>query len=608
MDSAGFCVWDQGTMSKKTFVMKTLLLGLVFWGAVVFAQAQCSKRLLAYYPYYNGGYKSAKIPFSELTHICHAFIDINSDGTISIPGGFLEPALLTSAHAVGVKVLVSVGGSDVTTFSGVSANPVYTNNFANAIYNFISTYNYDGVDIDWEFPASLADKNNGVSLVQAIRTKFNSSPAPAPTWLISMAVQGVNYTGTYMNYAALDPLMSFYNVMTYDNTGDWADHTSHNSPITLTSASDPTYIGSDLPGTCAKEMNYMITSKGVPASMINMGVPFYGWRFPSQNNIYVACSGSVCTGAYEVNYQTIPALISAGWVRTWDPVAEAPYLTNGTSFLSYDDAESVTMKTDYALNVRGVGGVFMWEVSQDYTASLPHQPLLDAMYSVWQAACSANTATNTPTKTATQTPTNTFTVTSTNTPTDTMNTSTYTNTPTQTPTSTATSTPTITYTNTATNTATDTANTPTYTDTSTSTATNTITSTATNTPTLTPTSTPTWTYTPVPTNTPTPTSTPTITPTPGAGGGGPSLYPNPIESGTTVRVHLNLTAKTDVRVEIFTTAFRKVQDQDYPQQPPGVDVAIGIVDMKGTPLANGLYYIVVTTSQKRSVQKLLILK
>jgi hypothetical protein len=316
----------------------------------------------------------------------------------------------------------------------------------------------------------------------------------------------------------------------------------------------------------------------------------------------MACPGSVCTGAVEYSYKNIPALITAGWTRTWDAVAQVPTLSNGITFITYDDAESVTIKSDFALNTKNLGGIFMWEISEDYTASLPHQPLLDAMYAEWSAVCNANTPTNTATKTFTQTPTDTFTVTSTNTPTDTMNTATFTNTPTQTPTNSATQTPTITSTNTPTNTATDTANTPTYTNTWTSTATNTITFTATLTFTLTPTN------TPVPTDTPTPTSTPTITPTPNAGSGGPSVYPNPVGSGTTVRVHLNLTAKTDVRVEIFTTAFRKVQDQVYPQQPPGVDVAIGIVDKQGTVLANGLYYIVVNTGQKRSVQKMLILK
>ncbi len=184
------------------------------WGAVVSAQAQCAKRLLAYYPYYNGGYKSGKIPFSELTHIAHAFIDINPDGTISIPAGYLEPALLTSAHAAGVKVLVSVGGADVITFSGVAANAAYTTTFVNAIYNFITTYNYDGVDIDWEFPFSAADKTNGVTFFQAIRTKFDSSPAPAPTWEISMAATGLSYYGAYINFASLNGILSFYNIMT----------------------------------------------------------------------------------------------------------------------------------------------------------------------------------------------------------------------------------------------------------------------------------------------------------------------------------------------------------------------------------------------------------
>jgi GH18 family chitinase len=77
-----------------------------------------SKRLLGYYTawskYNTPPYSAEQIPYSKLTHIDHAFLLLSwkADGTIEIPSGTLEPALLRKAHAAGVKVLISIGGGD----------------------------------------------------------------------------------------------------------------------------------------------------------------------------------------------------------------------------------------------------------------------------------------------------------------------------------------------------------------------------------------------------------------------------------------------------------------------------------------------------------------
>jgi len=61
--------------------------------------------------------RAEQIPYSKLTHIIHFNISFNSDGTISIPDGFLEPKLLHQAHKAGVKVLVGLNG-DFPMFDG----------------------------------------------------------------------------------------------------------------------------------------------------------------------------------------------------------------------------------------------------------------------------------------------------------------------------------------------------------------------------------------------------------------------------------------------------------------------------------------------------------
>jgi hypothetical protein len=63
-----------------------------------------------------------------------------------------------------------------------------------------------------------------------------------------------------------------------------------------------------------------------------------------------------------------------------------------------------------------------------------------------------------------------------------------------------------------------------------------------------------------------------------------------------------------VRVEIFTVNFRKVKDETYYGIPAGTAVTVDLTGWGGHFLANGLYYVVVTTNSGKTIGKLLILK
>ena len=257
-----------------------------------------------------------------------------------------------------------------------------------------------------------------------------------------------------------------------------------------------------------------------------------------------------------------------------------------------------------------------------------------------------STATSTPTETGTNTVTSTATNTVTHTATETTTpTATYTlsNTPTQTvtstPTATATNMRTLTVTPTSTNTLADTA-TPTFTlaDTATYTATKTPSSTATHSTTSTPTDTVTPTFTQTFANTPTQTATatstntsmnttthtatptiiwtatgtPTITSTFSASApiGGLLIYPNPYFGSGPVSIQFVLNNSVGrVNLKLFTTAFRKVRETSIQNAPAGlVQAQFSMVDDYGTPLANGLYYLVVTAPQGHLVGKIINLR
>ena len=109
------------------------------------------------------------------------------------------------------------------------------------------------------------------------------------------------------------------------------------------------------------------------------------------------------------------------------------------------------------------------------------------------------------------------------------------------------------------------------------------------------------------TSTPTATSTSSATPVAGLPSS-PVIYPNPVSGNGPVSIYLGaFTGTVDVKVEIFTTSFRKVQTSVYPHESGGQSVLLSLTDNWGRPLANGLYYVAVFTPQGRTIDKLLIL-
>jgi chitinase len=336
-------------------------------------------RLLAYYGFYdqwnNPPYTAANIPYSQLTHIVHSNIAPASkaDGSLWIPSGFLDPELISDAHAAGVKVEVCVSGNPHL-FVAIDANPQARSNFAQNLANFAIANGYDGVDFDYEVPNDNQQASQFTMLIQDLRNLL-----PAGQYLISAAVSSSPGSYGIYDFSGMTPLVDFYNVMTYDFHGAWTNHSGHNSPLYL-SPLDPGQEGSL--DTSTEEF---LTQFGVPAEQINLGTAFYGYAFNVFNLWDFCLDDQLCGNWYtpSLNYAQIEQLIAGGaWAENFDEIAQAPYLLDASGktfgFITYDDPSSTYNKVIYALNQRHLGGVFMWELSEDYNGQT--QPLLTAMH------------------------------------------------------------------------------------------------------------------------------------------------------------------------------------------------------------------------------------
>jgi chitinase len=377
-----------------------VLAGLALVPGVLLAQAQTGgeaqnlapqrhlpKRLVADYgfwsKYQDPPYSSAQIPFSKITTVNHAGVNVNPDGTLSVPTGpgndFLEPELITGAHAAGVNVLVLLGGS----FSSVAADPSLRATLVSSLSTFITENDYDGVDIDWEFPASLADRENFVELTQELRQFL-----PSPRFLISVDVGP--WGGGDTPFKQLTRMIDYFNIMMYDCAGPWTADTQFNSAITW-DIRDPDPSECQPGGSADGAMDIYLNDLHIPASQLNMGTPFYGYYYKTVKGLWTDCPGANpdtntdCgdTAVFSESYGTYikPRINHYGWMYQYDLGAMVPYLVRadgGRGFITYDDAASTYLRVWFSVWERGLGGTFMWSVDQDYDGH--SQDLLDAMH------------------------------------------------------------------------------------------------------------------------------------------------------------------------------------------------------------------------------------
>lgn len=76
-----------------------------------------------------------------------------------------------------LKVMLSIGDLGGTMFSIVAGHNQTRNRFIASVLDFCREFNFDGIDIDWEFPVlrtgQIDDKNNLVLLLKELRQQSN---------------------------------------------------------------------------------------------------------------------------------------------------------------------------------------------------------------------------------------------------------------------------------------------------------------------------------------------------------------------------------------------------------------------------------------------------
>jgi len=366
----------------KRFIMLLLKISLLLLNLFMFiifpAYPQTSSIVVGYYrSWFSENYPAEQIDLANLTHINHAFAWPEADGSIAMYENFLYPKLIDQVHRAGKKILVALGGwGHCDGFSPMAANASIRANFIDNITDFCLNHSYDGVDFDWEYPATISDRNNLTLLVAELRQAFNEQDS---TLLITMAVPAGSWNGQWFDFSSLKNDVNWFGCMTYDFHGSWSAHAGHNSPLYAPA--------NDQCGSVHNGIQYINVTRNIPKEKILLGIPFYGKGF-NATGLYKPHTG--CT---DYSYTDIVPLIGNGWIYVWDDVSKVPYLINSgfTKLISFDDSASVRLKCEYAKE-KNLAGVMIWALGHDVIGY--NQPLLTtvgkAMGLSTQAATSPN--------------------------------------------------------------------------------------------------------------------------------------------------------------------------------------------------------------------------
>jgi hypothetical protein len=85
------------------------------------------------------------------------------------------------------------------------------------------------------------------------------------------------------------------------------------------------------------------------------------------------------------------------------------------------------------------------------------------------------------------------------------------------------------------------------------------------------------------------------------------LFPNPVTGDLVHLLITGLRSPTNVTLDVFTVAGRRVLEVKIPNVQPGQVLTLPLKDLKGKSLANGLYFVTVSFDGTRQTIKLLIL-
>ncbi|KAL6221575.1 hypothetical protein ACLB2K_004971 [Fragaria x ananassa] len=364
-------------MSSKSmtlpFLFSLILLFLCHHLNVSAAQTTVVK---AAYWFPDSGQAVSSINSTLFTHLFCAFADLNPTTYQVAISSANSPQFSTFTQTVqqknpNVKTLLSIGGgnSSPSTFAAMASQATRRKAFIDSSIKLARNYSFYGLDLDWEYPSSATEMTNFGSLLTEWRSAVanESSTSGKTALLLTAAVfRNADYYSINYPFQAVSSSLDWINVMTYDYYGpSFAEgKTNTYPPAALYSGGSTSLINGD-----AGIVSW-INKAGISTKKIVIGLPFYGyaWRLLNPNNhgFFAPANGSAIGANGDQGYNQIRVLISRGFQTVYNATVVSNYCYNGTTWIGYDDTQSIGAKVSYAKG-KSLLGYFAWHTGADTT-------------------------------------------------------------------------------------------------------------------------------------------------------------------------------------------------------------------------------------------------
>ncbi|KAJ7285477.1 hypothetical protein O6H91_Y330700 [Diphasiastrum complanatum] len=331
-----------------------------------------------YWPSYSAdSYPPSSINSLLFTHLFYAFAILdNSTFQVQLPayddgsliGGFTSAVKQSNPN---VQTLISIQ-SDKPTFASMASSTSFRKSFITSSIALARNYNYDGLDVDWEYPQSSTDMDNLGTLFSEWRSEANMESAQSglPPLILTAAVY---YAATIVYDVGIQPTypidsiaqnLDWVNIMSYDYHGSWeptktGEHTALYDPNSDLSTS----FG------VASWLNAGLSSKQAVLGLAVYGRSWILKNPSSDTGVGAAAVGGGIDGGTPVYYQIVDLINSSNATVVFDDTTASVYTYSGTIWIGYDNPRSISSKVAF-LNSKGLLGYFFWTVSFDYQWSL----------------------------------------------------------------------------------------------------------------------------------------------------------------------------------------------------------------------------------------------